>query len=804
MARKKELGFDMDSLLQDLISEASTSIDYKGSMPVCEFAEQIIFNGKAELFKPQKAILKAFYGEPLDQEERNILQSWYEETPFQDDPYGRTNWIEDNPYRSLSLEAGRGGPLALDTLVKVPKGYKPISEIKIGDTVFNEKEEPTNVVDLHGPFYDRDVYEITFYSGAKVRCDASHLWPVIGGNRTTRDLIKDPRRRLIIKPLGHKLIKHRTIYDFPIPVVGVGHVWDFGNRQDNDPLFKVLECNNLKPTFINGYAELIEDPNNGGTLKTFDLIKSIELIPTEPVMCIEVDDPKHLFLITENDIPTCNSKSSLGSIFALYEFYKLISMPNPGRHYGLLPNDPIAIFVIAQTLEQVKDTLFAKIRGYAKDSTFFKSLEDAGKIEILSESIRYPAKNVAVYAKHTNSPALVGYTIKAMILDEFSRFENKIEDDGSITSTGDHLWENVGRGVHRFGAEGYRMAISSAWETGDPMERLWQTAQKDDQILAFRLRTWDVNKLASVSRESCNTDYIKDREKAELEFEGVRRKNKSNFINDSMLRDCYKGRSCFSSEEVYFSVGKGKDKRYYVGNEINNIIPSTREDNSSYMHIDFSIKRDCTALCIVSAREIHTENQPKWIISVDGLIRWKPNIDALGRQRFVSYQNVEDIILQICSSRRVSKVTFDQFNSESTIQRLHGLGISTEKLPCTRNAQLDYYTLFRDLCTSDSIRLPTDSQYLTQLVGELTGIIIKPNGQIIHGAAGKDLSDSVVNSVYCCYMNLVKSGLIQNISIEVSTVGSKVKNLNTKFSNGNNKITMGRAIDRLYRKVNIK
>lgn len=800
MARKKEIGFDIDSLLQDMISEASTSIDYKGSMPVCEFAEQIIFNGQAELFKPQKAILKAFYNEELDDEEKSILASWRNDIPFEDDPLGRTNWVDGRQYRSLSLEAGRGGPLALDTLVKIPGGYKPISEIKIGDTVFNEREEPITVVNLHGPFYDRDVYEITFYSGVKVRCDGSHLWPVAGSNKTTRRLIKDHRYRVIFKPLGYRLRDYDLPYGFPIPTLGLGYVWDLGIRESHDPLFKFLEDNNLEISIIDRYTELINDRS----FKTFDLIKSIEPITTEPVMCIEVDDPKHLFLITENDIPTCNSKSSLGSIFALYEFYKLISMPSPGKHYGLLPNDPIAIFVIAQTLEQVKDTLFAKIRGYAKDSTFFKSLEDSGKIEILAESIKYPAKNVAIYAKHTNSPALVGYTLKAMILDEFARFENKIDDDGKITSVGDHLLENVGVGVNRFGAEGYRIAISSAWEKGDPMERFWETAQRDPQILAFRLRTWDLNKLPSVSRESCNTDYIKDREKAELEFEGIRRKNKSNFITDTLLNNCMKNRAVLTTKETYFTVGRGDDSRNYVGNEIISL-DIADINTTSFIHIDFSVKRDSTALSLVSCKEVDINGEKKWIASVDALIRWKPTIDNKGLQRFVSYQNVEDIILQICAARNVQKVTFDQFNSESTIQRLHGLGISTEKLSCTRSAQLDYYTLFRDLCTSCLVYLPADDLYISNLIDEMTGIVIKPNGQIIHGSAGKDLSDSVVNATYICYMNMIKSGLIQGLGIEITKVSSHLKNSLKQVTNSStNKLLMGRAINRLYRKTVLK
>lgn len=807
MARPKEKGMDLFSLMQDFISEASTSVDYKGSLPVVEFAEQIIFNGGAQLFPQQKAILKAFYNEPLTEAEKLILSEWEGED--------RSNWVDGRSYRSLSLEAGRGGPLALDTLVKVPEGYKPISKIKIGDTVFNEVEEPITVVDLHGPFYDRELYEITFYSGAKVKCDASHLWPIHKFkkkeiNLTTRELLKR-KRSLIIKPLGRRLETSipfipGSIRNFTKTIKSLKEAEDLEKKLDDLDLSytKLYDFDPGRENYtIDPYYSIKAAENNW---RLVDRIKSIEPIPSEPVMCIEVDDPKHLFLITEKDIPTCNSKSALGSIFALYEFYKLISMPNPARHYGLLPNDPIAIFVIAQTLEQVKDTLFAKIRGYAKDSSFFRSLEDSGKIEILSESIRYPAKNVAIYAKHTNSPALVGYTLKAMILDEFARFENKIEDDGTITSTGEHLYSNVGAGTHRFGAEGYRIAISSAWEPEDPMERMWDTAQKDPEILAFRLRTWDLNKLPSVSREACNGDYIKNREKAELEFEGIRRRHKSNFITSALVESCLKSRSCIDSNEIPIDIQSGNDIRHYVGIEITRCAEPSIE-TQSFIHLDFSVKRDATALAIASAKKITDieTGDDKWIVSVDGLLRWKPYLDEKGIKRVVSYQNVEDIIIQLCSKRRVAKVTFDQFNSESSIQRLHSLGISTEQLSCSRNAQLNYYTLFRDLASSDNLYLPKDSIYTNLLITEITELIIKPNGQIVHNLAGKDTADAVVNAVYSCYQNMIKSGLALNISVDIATVENKMKRkiADRMPKDSVKRANIGRAINTLHKKIKL-
>ena len=70
MPRKQE-GTFLDSLL----AEMTTSIRSTEKMGIVEFAHDIILNGDEDfrLYPTQRAILKAFYKEPLSEEEESIL-----------------------------------------------------------------------------------------------------------------------------------------------------------------------------------------------------------------------------------------------------------------------------------------------------------------------------------------------------------------------------------------------------------------------------------------------------------------------------------------------------------------------------------------------------------------------------------------------------------------------------------------------------------------------------------------------------------------------------------------------------------
>jgi hypothetical protein len=459
-------------------------------------------------------------------------------------------------------------------------------------------------------------------------------------------------------------------------------------------------------------------------------------------------------------------KSMILAIICLYELDKLISLDNPAQHFGLLPNSPIALFVIAQSLDQVKNTLFAGIKGFAEQSTYFKSLEKSGVIEMLQTEIRCKSKNIGLYAGHTNSKALVGYSIKLLVLDEVARFE--IDENGD--SKADYIWKNVGASVNTFGKEGRKIAISSAWQPNDKIEQLWNMCKRDTTMLGFRFRTWDVNLHPSFSESTLkqSSDYIQDPIRASLEYEGVRIENQGAFFNRETVKRAIRGESCIDIQQIEIDKRGGSGSiRYYSGIQIN-LLDTAPADLVSFAHVDYGIKKDMAAFVVCSPK--YSTETEQWIIQVNAIVAWKPYIDTKGRKRIVDFQNCEQVIERVCDARNVRKLTFDSFQSQSSIQNLHSKGIETHEMSTSRTMQASYYALTRKLIDQDRLILPQEGFTSTQAEQDLACIIQKPNGQITHETGYKDIPDGIVNCVWNCHEYLVVSGLMTDTVITLNKV----------------------------------
>lgn len=557
--------------LEGIVGHISTSIEGVNDVPIVEFAEEIIFNGDRHLFPQQRALLRAFYNEPLTQQDLDILNYWKE--------LGRTSWVQGREYNSLVLEAGRR-----------------------------------------------------------------------------------------------------------------------------------------------------------------------------------------------------SSKSSVSSIIILKELYDLLSLPNPGLFYGLLPSDPIAIFVFSQTLDQVSETLFGKLRGWAQYSNHFRNLEKIGRLEMLRQEFRCDEKNVGVYAKHTNTDALVGYAIKLLVLDEVARFSTN--DKGE--NTGDLLWDSVGAGTSTFKGlgkhAGRKIAISSAWYEGDNIQRLRQQAELDPTLLSFVFRTWDLNPNMSRTDPIVISAYAKDASKAQLEWEGVRSSAKGNYLTD--IKSCAIGSSAIDSCPEDIDLTVNEVTRYYVGVNLTRVQP-TQED--CFGHVDYGLRKDAAAFACCHPVEV----QPSlWGVQVDGYIRWAPRLDKTVGVREVNFDNVERALLKINSLRPFRKLTFDQYNSAGSIQRLHAQGIDTQEVGTSNQFQYLCYDTTRDLKANGLLILPKDSIWSPDAETELLGIQILFNGdkaKVTHGSTGKDLADAIVNSVYQCYQYLVSSGRMNNLKPSISKVSASVTSKGKSF-----------------------
>ena len=106
--------------------------------------------------------------------------------------------------------AGKAHPY--DEIVYTPNGKKYWKDIKVGDYLFGDDGNITQVIDI--PFDDiAPIYEIEFSSGETVRCSEGHLWKVISHTRgeiivSTKELIdiyKRPRKISSHNPKGYEL-----------------------------------------------------------------------------------------------------------------------------------------------------------------------------------------------------------------------------------------------------------------------------------------------------------------------------------------------------------------------------------------------------------------------------------------------------------------------------------------------------------------------------------------------------------------------------------------------------------------------
>lgn len=78
----------------------------------------------------------------------------------------------------LQLARKSGKALAIDTPIPTPTGYTTMGDLKVGDYVFDDTGQPTQVTYVTPTMYDHKCYEVTFSDGEVITCDADHNWYV--------------------------------------------------------------------------------------------------------------------------------------------------------------------------------------------------------------------------------------------------------------------------------------------------------------------------------------------------------------------------------------------------------------------------------------------------------------------------------------------------------------------------------------------------------------------------------------------------------------------------------------------------
>lgn len=90
-----------------------------------------------------------------------------------DDAQKYPNW--DPIIKMVSLQTGGGKSLSLDTLVRIPGGWKKMGKLAVGDDVIGRDGLPAKITGYY-PQAPQQLYWVTFADGRKVEACGEHLW----------------------------------------------------------------------------------------------------------------------------------------------------------------------------------------------------------------------------------------------------------------------------------------------------------------------------------------------------------------------------------------------------------------------------------------------------------------------------------------------------------------------------------------------------------------------------------------------------------------------------------------------------
>ena len=418
-------------------------------------------------------------------------------------------------------------------------------------------------------------------------------------------------------------------------------------------------------------------------------------------------------------------KTMLASVITVYEFYKLAVLSCPQAKFGIARSTPISLFCIATAAAQTKNTVFRQVTGLMRCCPFFIDLEERGSIFIGESEVSFKEKGVFIYSGNSQSSSQVGHSIILLVMDEVARFKTREGTNNAL-----ELWSNLGVSGVSFGKDARRVAISSAWEEEDAIQRFYKTSEFEDSWLGFRFRSWDLNpKGASRDNPIVQSEYSLNYDQAALEFEGIRPSSRDRkFFDEEEVKRCFQG-----SEVIKYHQLTDQTDRL-IRFAVDSITPA--RSLYTVLHIDPAFAKDAYAMAFGHAEHNREGNT---VVHIDGMLAWEPDARTT-----VSITNVQSIIYEIHAQRPLSYITSDHHNSAETIQRLKARGLRAEALFFSNRLQVMMYDAARQLMHENRLILPYNSQFKSLARRELTQVELINGNKIDHPEGGsKDLADCI-------------------------------------------------------------
>ena len=554
-------------------------------------------------------------------------------------------------------------------------------------------------------------------------------------------------------------------------------------------------------------------------------------------------DKDHKYCLADGTV-TCNSgKSVISSLAATYLTQFLLAKDNPASELRQLAGQQISLEFIANSEEQSKKTAYASYVGTIKNNIWWKRYinylmerekNGEGVKKLFNDrasSIIFPEKNVAAWSLHSNSNSLAGMTSIMVIFDELSRFnvsENEIQEESEARSA-NAVYYTAARSVTSLKPYSRIMTVTSPmYETDFGMQLLYmagnvrtgENAREIDilrkkykpkiaynpKMIGYHYTTFEM--APKVLIEGTDEEYEGFSE-ADEEFIAIKNQNPTAFRRDykaippgamnpfiefpERIDLCVSPRGTdfrfldHVVDESIMSDGK-MEIRSYMTKEL--LLSSTDKLKRYFICSDAASKKDSFVVAMGHVEEyiVNVTNKVPYRIFIDFIEAWIP--DKLN-QVTVSFSNVEEIIKQLADKFNVITVTYDQWNSVSSIENLFKAGINTQQLEISTRI----YEEFKQLIYSGYVDLPPHEM----LLNELRQLNLIRGTKIDHlPGNAKDCADACARVIWCAINDYIEraatgEGMLPK-SVYMPTVRSLSEDYRTEMSRmvyGGNPAMMG-------------
>lgn len=421
-------------------------------------------------------------------------------------------------------------------------------------------------------------------------------------------------------------------------------------------------------------------------------------------------------------------KSYKSSVIITYQAYRTLILKDPQKFLRLARGSGIHFMNMSLRADQAKEIVFGEIAQRIYNSPWFRERNYLPNPNVKSE-LQLP-KNITIVPGNSKETFSFGYNLLGAVMDEAAWYTETPGRDVAEEMF-NALYNRI---KDRFGFRGMLVMISSPRYVDDFIEKKMEEAKTNTRIFSKRRTSWESKPKDRFSGKTIEIEGYQ----IPIEYEELARRNFDRFRRDIMaipslvLEPYFKQWSLIEGaidpQQFNPLTEDGKIKIDFRG----------KPGKLYYMHIDLSLTTDATGIAMC-----HKEGE--WVI-IDLMMRIKA---PQGRE--IDLAEIKSIVY--CLKKMgfdIAKVTYDQWQSASSIQELTKQGFNAERLSVDKD--LAAYETLKEGFNTGKIKM-----YLYQpLLDELRRLELKDGKKVDHPqtqGGSKDCADACAGAVYNCVTN---------------------------------------------------